>query len=1049
LIVLALPVSQRLRAAEMPAWLPRYEVDMDMDVAGHSVHVTMRATWTNPYTEPARELVFNAHSRYIVPDDQVGLTAKTLEILRMAPGESMGETEPALDIHRATLVNAAGPGKDEGLLMRYEGDTKTTLVVPLPYDVKPGQSATVVLDMTMRLPQKQGRWGQWREVTFLSNWLPVFAVFGKAPPPRTAPHEDEKKHVITTYDPLWQPTPFIAWHQPFFNEAAIYRVRVSLPSDQNVACTGVIVAKRELEGGRRVIEIRADGVRDFAFLCSARYKQFDGEAEVAPGRTVPVHVLAFEEHEHYAREMVRIAAEAITAYSRWFGPYAYPEFTIAEAFFGWNGNECGALVMIDERIFDMPHIACGFVDQLVSHETCHQWWYNAVGTNGYCETWMDEGLATYFAHRLQDQKHGHNNLLLNFPTGLEWLPNIRRDDYRTYAFYGTLGRGENGPTVRPIPEFNHVVNLFAMCYDKGSRIVGMIEGRLGEAAFLSFMRRVQERYRYRILRVADFQRELEEFTGQSWEQFFQDWLYGNGLSDWAVDKVKVTPECGARSAELCRVRRFPFGPARSYRVVVDLCQKAEYDEETVLGIAVPSCDGYSIRIPILPQATHYRIEDPPATVTVQPSQDSVCPVTGRKLRSACRVRVEVELPEEPTQIAVDPDQLLVDKDPANNFWVMPIRWRFTPLYTFLEETDLTTSYDRWNFIFGPWINISAYNDPWYQRTTVLGLRAGAYRTQTFEGGAYAVYRPNFKDVVIGVDGLCDHWPSSHVQLGFNAERRLLEQESGDPNASRAVVYGRYVLDYGDSLYLPPMHFVEAFATYTDNFLPDTQVKMPGAERFNSIGALGIHYRIDYLTPYWNPEGGFRVDAVYENGVVDLVREHYLQLASIDGSFVKSAPDLTGSLGAAVPKLEPLLRWFSDTRFAFHFYGGMAVPTRGEFFSLGGANLFRGFDLNKRQGSAVWVTSAEWRVPLMTGLHCDAFDHVAGLRGIYGAMFCDIGDAYVRNHSFGPVAYAVGGGLRFDVTWFSFVERTLLRVDMAKTVNENTGLQVWFDVQVPF
>ena len=60
--------------------------------------------------------------------------------------------------------------------------------------------------------------------------------------------------------------------------------------------------------------------------------------------------------------------------------------------------------MIDERVFDMPHLARGYVEYLVSHETCHQWWYNLVGTNGYAETFMDEGAATYFTHRLLDQQ---------------------------------------------------------------------------------------------------------------------------------------------------------------------------------------------------------------------------------------------------------------------------------------------------------------------------------------------------------------------------------------------------------------------------------------------------------------------------------------------------------------------------------------------------------------------------------------------------------------------------------------------------------------------
>ena len=112
---------------------------------------------------------------------------------------------------------------------------------------------------------------------------------------------------------------------------------------------------------------------------------------------------------------------------------------------------------------------------------------------------------------------------------------------------GTIGRGENGPVVQPIPSFKHVVNLFSMCYDKGSRIVGMIEERLGPVAFLDFIRQVQSRYRYRILRVADFQRELERYTGTSWEKFFHDWLYGPGLCDWCVEKVSC------KGKEPCKV----------------------------------------------------------------------------------------------------------------------------------------------------------------------------------------------------------------------------------------------------------------------------------------------------------------------------------------------------------------------------------------------------------------------------------------------------------------------------------------------------------------
>ena len=1068
--VCAGPLSAHAEAdGPWPAWLPHYEINMDLDLAGHAARVVLRATWTNPQPLPTRQLVFNAHSRYVVPRADIGLAAKTLELLRLAPGDAMGVKDPALDIQRISLLDAAGAVLP--LPFRYEGDTKTSLVVPLPRPVGPGESVTVVLEFTLHLPPKQGRWGQWHGVTTLSNWLPVFAYYGpRRDPPTCKPPPEASPQPACT----WQPTPFLPWHQPFFNEAAHYRVRAALPADQQIACSGSVVARRILADGRQQVDIFAPGVRDFAFLCSARYRVFDGtvsvpiektnddtlppprplrgspsppkplsggrqppESRISQGadaprsegvegksETRPVHIriLAFPEHEHYAREMVRIATDAITAYSKWFGPYPWPEFTIAEAFFGWNGNECSTLVMIDERVFDLPHLAGGFVDSLVSHEICHQWWYNAVGTNGYCETWMDEGLACYFGHRLLDQKYGKDHNLMKYPRGMGWVPNISRQTYRSYGLYGTLGRGENGPAVQPMSGFGHVMNLFSMTYDKGSRIVGLIESRLGTPAFLNFMSGVFHRYRYRILRVADFQHELEAYTGASWEEFFQSWLYGPGLTDWCIDKVHVQPppKCAKNQAT---------------RVVVVLQQKADINEQTTLGIALPGREGYPIRIPIVPRAGPYDWDEPPAHVEALADN---------------RIRVEVCLPEQPAQVAVDPDQVLVDRDPANNFWKTPIHYRFTPLYTFLDETDITTDYDRWNVTVGPWMYGTAYYDAWYPRTyaTMLGFRAGAYRTQKFYGGVYGGYRTDYRDVVVGVDGLFDHWPDSHFQVGYDFEQRVAQFYPGQVNARRGVLFGRYIFKYGSSLYYPPMEFMESFLTYQDNFLPyEANPALPGT-RFNETATAGFHYRRDYLTPYWDPVAGYRWDIWYQGGTAMQPATVGMQEISSQFSFVTPLPDLSASV-ADVPWLARPLRWLAQSRMAFRIFGGTSMPGRGEFFSMGGSMYFRGFDLAQRQGSSVWVGSVEWRVPVARDLHRAFCDHIMILHGIDVVPFSDVGNTYISGREVAPTAYDAGMSLRLDVSWFSFVERTLLRFDVAQPLNVNSGTQFWFNVGVPF
>ena len=400
--VLAIGVMTLLASvarADVPTWLPQYDLEIHLDIDQHVAVVHEAVTFTNHHARPATELVFNAHSHFKLPDSDIGMTAKTLEILRIMPSDALDTEGRCCEVKQVVL---RGFGNSPGLApvnwrmgerppemlpapreapreppreipFHYDEKNDTALVIPLPRPVNQGETVTVDIEFTIRLPQLMGRWGQWKGVTFLSNWLPVLAV-----------HDDEG----------WHPTPFIPWHQPFFNEAGVFTSRIVLQSGQTVACSAGFKKVVDRGDGWQEIETLPFIGRDFALLCSTRFCEHLGKVG-----DVTVRVLAFKEHDFYAEKSLESACQAIAAYSRWFGPYPYPQFTLVESYFGWLGNECAGLVMIDNRIFAGPHVADGLVDSLIKHEVCHQWWYNVVGTNGYCETWMDEGLATYFSYR--------------------------------------------------------------------------------------------------------------------------------------------------------------------------------------------------------------------------------------------------------------------------------------------------------------------------------------------------------------------------------------------------------------------------------------------------------------------------------------------------------------------------------------------------------------------------------------------------------------------------------------------------------------------------
>ena len=335
---------------------------------------------------------------------------------------------------------------------------------------------------------------------------------------------------------------------------------------------------------------------------------------------------------------------------------------------------------------------------------------------------------------------------------------------------------------------------------------------------------------------------------------------------------------------------------------------------------------------------------------------------------------------------------------------------------------------------------------------MVGLRAGAYRSQEFSGGLYTAYRTDYRDFIAGIDGLFTHWPDSPFQFGFNAERRFYTFYEGNNEATRASVFGRYVFMENPSLYLLPSKFIDVFGSFHDNFLPDPVQTAPGAQRFQHMTTGGLHYRINYLTPYWDPEGGYQFDAVYEAGQALLNEYATVQKVWAQASTVHYLPNLSGLLDylpGEKPVLNKMANWVADTRLAVRAFGGTSVPSYGQFFTMGGSEMFRAFDLAQRQGNTAWVGSAELRFPVSRNTSVDAVDHLFSLKNTYLALFYDVGNTYVNSQALGSTAQGVGVGLRCDVSFMSFVEKMLLRFDAAQAIHQGTGTQFWFGVNQPF
>jgi len=787
----------------------------------------------------------------------------------------------------------------------FDPEVDTIMVVPLAEPVAPGRSTSVDIDFTLDLPDKWGRWGQHRGITYLLNWYPVLAF-----------HDDHG----------WEHTPFVPWHQPWHQEAGYYTVKVELPEHQVVASTGRITKTEPRPDGKQLLTIESSPARDFALVCSDRFQVWEKTA----GHTL-IRVVAFPEHKDNAEQVLEFASEVIPLYEQWFGPYPDDEFEVAASFFGWNGNECSGLVLIDDRVLRLPSAGVRYLDHLVTHETCHQWWWNVVGTDGYAETFMDEGLVNSFTALRLDDKYGRNAPLIVWPKALGWLPTIGREDLRLSGYYGWRRRGNTGPVIQDLRAMGNLNTLFSLAYDRGGKVVAMIENRLGAERFFSFWQKAYLKYAYKTFKFADLKRELAAFDPPgNWEVFLDKWLIEHADTDWSVEHVS-TESAGAGGTER--------------NVTIELLQRGDMVEPTVVECR---CRDASIRVPIWPERGDYEVEG------------------ARVEHRNERWIVHLTAPSQPTQVEVDPDHALLDAKPDNNRWKPEVAMRLTPFMTPFDQSKQFQAFDRPSLVAGPFIDAYARG----------GFKVGLQRLDHWQLTAWAGTEPALREAIFGGEADLLQFPWPKWSTGFFYEEGLYNFYN-DKRHSGGRAFLRYRFLETTSFLSDDQGYAELYYGLGNEFWAGDDGRPVNAY----LGAVGGRYHLSTLFPYWDPVQGHLIDVTAEYG--NALIGSKLDYTRMTGEYgiVRTFPEGWGYL--------------SHTRWAFRAYGGLGFPDTAPLFRLGGGSRLRALDLSQFTGSSVWLTTVEWRFPIWREIDRDALDHVLGFRNLFSTLFYDVGESFFR------------------------------------------------------
>lgn len=190
----------------------------------------------------------------------------------------------------------------------------------------------------------------------------------------------------------------------------------------------------------------------------------------------------------------------------------------------WNFEAGGmentaATTMYDTAIFSEQGDLDNDLDGLIAHELIHQWFGDLITCNTWEHIWLNEGFATYFESVWFEQRDGEAG----------YLREVLNDFDRVLA--ADNGRAPDEPGMAS-KVYRHPWETFrrnANPYPKGAMVLHMLRERLGDELFWQAMQAYVEQHKFTTVETAEFRRTVEDVSGLSLEQFFEQWTARPGL----------------------------------------------------------------------------------------------------------------------------------------------------------------------------------------------------------------------------------------------------------------------------------------------------------------------------------------------------------------------------------------------------------------------------------------------------------------------------------------------------------------------------------------
>ncbi len=300
------------------------------------------------------------------------------------------------------------------------------------------------------------------------------------------------------------------------SDKAGFNVTVHAPEKYEVVANGVLMDTR-MENGMKVhqfesgislpVKVMVVGIADMVL------KTFETVNEV------PISGAVYPQNQTKALYDLAPSPQIVQFYTDLFGAYPFEKLIGVQSTTMFGGMENAGCIFYDEKALNGKRTS----ETLIAHEIVHQWFGNSATESDWSHLWLSEGFATYFT-----------NVYIERTKGMEtFQKQLKKDRNQVIDFYGYYQH----PLVDT--SYTNLMELLnANAYQKGGWVLHMLRRKLGDEVFFRGIKHYYARYEISNASSADFQKAMEELSGQQLDAFFKQWAYTAGHP---ILEVKGTP----------------------------------------------------------------------------------------------------------------------------------------------------------------------------------------------------------------------------------------------------------------------------------------------------------------------------------------------------------------------------------------------------------------------------------------------------------------------------------------------------------------------------